>query len=106
MLLHLKCIIFGSIQAGNVFSFVPDMSSAKGAAADIVDLIDSKPHIDADSKGGIMLSDVRGRITFEDVHFRYSTRPGARVLRGLNLKVEPGTYIALVGESGCGKSTM
>ncbi|KIP05158.1 hypothetical protein PHLGIDRAFT_129050 [Phlebiopsis gigantea 11061_1 CR5-6] len=101
----LQTTVFGSIQAGNVFSFVPDMSSAKGAAADIVDLIDSRPSIDAESTEGKVPQNVQGRIRFENIHFRYPTRPGVRVLRDLNLTVEPGTYVALVGASGCGKST-
>ena len=100
-----KSVTFGSIQAGNVFSFVPDISSAKGAGSDILRIIDSVPEIDAESTEGEVLKNVRGHITFENVHFRYPTRPGVRVLRDLNLKVEPGTYIALVGASGCGKST-
>ena len=85
--------------------FVPDMSSARGAAADIVTLLDSMPEIDAESTEGAVIKSVEGRIRFQDVHFRYPTRPGVRVLRGLNLTVEPGTYVALVGASGCGKST-
>lgn len=85
--------------------FVPDMSSARGAASDIVTLLDSMPEIDAESTEGGVLESVKGRICFQDVHFRYPTRPGVRVLRGLNLVVEPGTYVALVGASGCGKST-
>lgn len=97
--------VFSSIQAGNVFSFVPDVSSAKGAAADIVTLLDSRPEIDAESTGGSIPKNVQGRIRFEKVHFRYPTRPGIRVLRDLDLVVEPGTYVALVGASGCGKST-
>ncbi|OCH89914.1 P-loop containing nucleoside triphosphate hydrolase protein [Obba rivulosa] len=96
---------FGAIQAGNVFSFVPDISSAKGAASDIVALLDSRPEIDAESPEGEIPKNVSGRIRFENVHFRYPTRPGVRVLRDLNLTVEPGTYVALVGASGCGKST-
>ncbi|KAH8078408.1 multidrug resistance protein 1 [Cristinia sonorae] len=95
----------GAMQAGNVFMFVPDMSSARGAASDIVTLLDSVPEIDAESTEGLKPKSVEGRIRFEDVHFRYPTRPGVRVLRGLNLTVEPGTYVALVGASGCGKST-
>lgn len=88
-----------------MFSFVPDISSAQGAGSDIIRIIDSVPEIDAESTEGEVLKHSEGRIHFEDVHFRYPTRPGVRVLRGLNLKVEPGTYIALVGASGCGKST-
>ncbi|CAE6419809.1 unnamed protein product [Rhizoctonia solani] len=97
---------FGSIQAGNVFMFVPDMSSAKGAANDIINLLDSRPEIDAESTEGKPISNVTGRVVLEDIHFRYPTRPGVRVLRNLNLVVEPGTYIALVGASGSGKSTV
>ncbi|KAJ3566036.1 hypothetical protein NP233_g7253 [Leucocoprinus birnbaumii] len=99
---------FGAIQAGNVFSFVPDISSAKGAATDIIKLLDSTPEIDAESSEGKILNDkqVQGHVKFENVHFRYPTRPGVRVLRDLSLEVEPGTYIALVGASGCGKSTV
>ncbi|THH03905.1 hypothetical protein EW145_g5914 [Phellinidium pouzarii] len=98
-------VTFGSIQAGNVFSFVPDISSAKGAGSDIIHMIDSIPEIDAESTEGAILKEAQGHIRFENVHFRYPTRPGVRVLRDLNLEVQPGTYIALVGASGCGKST-
>jgi ATP-binding cassette subfamily B (MDR/TAP) protein 1 len=68
-------------------------------------LLDSRPEIDAESTEGQVPQDVRGQVRFEDIHFRYPTRPGVRVLRGLNLTIEPGTYVALVGASGCGKST-
>ncbi|KAF8194139.1 P-loop containing nucleoside triphosphate hydrolase protein [Pholiota molesta] len=95
------------IQAGNVFSFVPDISSAKGAGSDIIKLLDSRPEIDAESTEGKVLAEkaVQGHIRFENVHFRYPTRPGVRVLRDLSFEVQPGTYIALVGASGSGKST-
>lgn len=101
----LMCTTFASIQAGEVFSLVPDVSSAQIAASDIVTLLDSVPEIDSESTEGQIPQNVRGRIRFENVHFRYPTRPGVQVLRDLNLSVEPGTFIALVGASGCGKST-
>ena len=99
---------FGAIQAGNVFSFVPDISSAKGAASDVIRMLDTVPEIDAESPEGAKLepSKVKGHIRLQNIHFRYPTRPGVRVLRELNLQVEPGTYIALVGASGSGKSTV
>ncbi|KAG8893904.1 GTPase-activating protein, partial [Tulasnella sp. 408] len=103
----LIAVTFGSIQAGNVFQWVPDISAARGAMDSVVRLLDRVPEIDAESPDGSKIDPrtVHGRIQFEDVHFRYPTRPGVRVLRNLNFVVEPGTYVALVGASGCGKST-
>ncbi len=42
----------------------------------------------------------------EALSFAYPTRPDARVIKGVNLHIEPGQFVALVGASGCGKSTM
>lgn len=82
------------------------MSSAQGAANDIINLLDSTPEIDAESTEGKIPENVQGHIRLENIHFRYPTRPGVRVLRNLSIEVKPGTYIALVGASGCGKSTV
>ena len=98
-------IIFGAQSAGTIFSFAPDMGKAKQAAKELKTLFDRKPVIDSWSQDGQQLDNVEGTIEFRDVHFRYPTRPEQPVLRGLNLIVKPGQYVALVGASGCGKST-
>ena len=98
-------MIFGAQSAGTIFSFAPDMSKAKQAAQELKILFDRAPLIDSWSEDGAPLTSVEGTVEFRDVHFRYPTRPEQPVLRGLNLSVKPGQYIALVGASGCGKST-
>lgn len=54
---------------------------------------------------GNVPQDVQGRIRFDNICFNYPTRPDIPVLRNFNIVIEPGTYVALVGASGCGKST-
>ena len=98
-------VIFGAQSAGTIFSFAPDMGKAKHAAKELKVLFDRKPEIDPWSQDGERITDIEGTIEFRDVHFRYPTRPEQPVLRGLNLTVKPGQYVALVGASGCGKST-
>ena len=98
-------VIFGAQSAGSVFSFAPDMGKAAEASRELKKLFDRQPTIDTWSSDGEQLEAVDGTIEFRDVHFRYPTRPDQPVLRGLNLTVSPGQYVALVGASGCGKST-
>lgn len=98
-------IIFGAQSAGTVFSFAGDMGKAKNAANELRRLVELKPSIDHWNPDGEKITKVEGTIEFRDVHFRYPTRPEVPVLRGLNLTVKPGQYVALVGASGCGKST-
>ncbi|KAF1983472.1 P-loop containing nucleoside triphosphate hydrolase protein [Aulographum hederae CBS 113979] len=100
-----SAIIFGAQSAGTIFSFAPDMGKAKQAAAELQALFDRKPQIDSWSTEGEKVPTMEGAIEFRDVHFRYPTRPEQPVLRGLDLTVKPGQYVALVGASGCGKST-
>lgn len=103
----LNSVVFASIQAGNVFNFVPDASKAKSSATAILKQIDMRPEIDAETTEGKMVDSatLQGNLAFDHVHFRYPTRPGVRVLRDLNLEIPAGSFVALVGSSGCGKST-
>ena len=49
--------------------------------------------------------DIKGEIKFENIHFKYASAE-TQVLNGLNLKINNGDKIAIIGESGCGKSTI
>ena len=68
------------------------------------EILNIEPDIQ-DREGAVELNDVKGDISFEDVSFKY--KDGAhRVLRHINLDIEAGSYIALVGSSGGGKTTL
>ncbi|XP_047544251.1 multidrug resistance protein homolog 49-like [Vanessa atalanta] len=81
-------------------------AAARGAAASIFSLLDRTPQIDALDKGGVSPRRVLGEITLEDVHFSYPSRPNVKVLQGISLHIKAGECVALVGSSGCGKSTI
>jgi len=57
-------------------------------------------------EGEKKLETMSGEIEFENVHFTYPSRPGEKVLKGLNLKIKPNKMTAIVGDSGAGKSTI
>ena len=69
-----------------------------------VEILDIKPDIE-DKKDAVTLKDVRGDIVFDDVSFKYNDT-AHRVLRHINLEVRAGSYVALVGSSGGGKTTL
>eukprot|EP00058_Branchiostoma_floridae_P023304 XP_002608794.1 hypothetical protein BRAFLDRAFT_89659 [Branchiostoma floridae] len=100
-----SAIVFSGTALGRASSYAPDYAKAKMAAARIFDLVDRKPLIDSGHEGGDKPSNLVGNITFKDVRFVYPTRPDIRILNGLNTEIQAGQTCALVGSSGCGKST-
>uniref|UniRef100_A0A663EMJ4 ABC-type xenobiotic transporter n=1 Tax=Aquila chrysaetos chrysaetos TaxID=223781 RepID=A0A663EMJ4_AQUCH len=98
-------IMFAAMNVGQSASLAPDFGKARMSAQRIFQLLDRKPQIDSYSEEGEKLSDFEGSIEFRNVHFVYPTRPEVQVLQGLNVKVNKGQTLALVGSSGCGKST-
>ncbi|NXH95174.1 MDR1 protein, partial [Pachycephala philippinensis] len=98
-------VIFAAMNVGQSASLAPDYGKARMSAQRIFQLLERKPLIDSYSDEGEKLSHFEGNIEFRNIHFVYPTRPEARVLQGLNVKVNKGQTLALVGSSGCGKST-
>lgn len=70
-------------------------------------MIDRKSKIDPlSTEGSSFRYGMKGEIEFQDVKFRYPSRPDVQVLKNFNLKITAGQTVALVGHSGCGKSTI
>jgi ATP-binding cassette, subfamily B, bacterial len=69
-----------------------------------MEIMNLKPAIE-NKADAVILSDVRGEVEFDNVSFRYEDHT-EYVLKGLSLHVNPGEYIALVGPSGAGKTTL
>jgi ATP-binding cassette, subfamily B, bacterial len=76
-----------------------------GASERILDILEETPEVDVVSPQPT-LTDVQGHIAFTDVQFSYPSRPDIKVLKGISLTVPAGRKIALVGQSGAGKSTI
>ncbi|KAL4646916.1 multidrug resistance protein 1-like isoform X1 [Arapaima gigas] len=98
-------IVFAAMSIGQSSSFVPDFAKAKTSAGRILALLEKKPEIDTYSEEGEKPPNCTGNIEFRDVHFSYPTRKNVNVLQGLSVSVGSGQTLALVGGSGCGKST-
>lgn len=99
-------VVNGAYSAGAIFSFAPDIGKARDSAISLKALFDRPVDIDARSDKGTSLNRIRGAIQLCDVSFRYPNRPEQIVLDGISLDVRPGQYVALVGASGSGKSTV
>uniref|UniRef100_A0AAR2K902 ATP-binding cassette sub-family B member 5 n=1 Tax=Pygocentrus nattereri TaxID=42514 RepID=A0AAR2K902_PYGNA len=98
-------IVFAAMSIGQSSSFAPDFAKAKAAAGRILDLLEKTPEIDIYNEGGDKPMSFKGDIEFHDVHFSYPARQNVKILQGLNVSVAQGQTLALVGSSGCGKST-
>uniref|UniRef100_A0A3P8Q775 ATP-binding cassette, sub-family B (MDR/TAP), member 4 n=1 Tax=Astatotilapia calliptera TaxID=8154 RepID=A0A3P8Q775_ASTCA len=103
--LVISAVLFGAMAVGQVNSFAPNYAKAKLSAAHIMMLLNKEPAIDNLSKDGDCPDQFDGNVTFERVKFNYPSRPDVPILQGLNLSVKKGETLALVGSSGCGKST-
>lgn len=80
-------------------------NQAKAAGSEVFQVIERRPVISYDSEG-MTLEKVDGNIEIRDVYFSYPSRPEKVILSGFSLSIPAGKAVALVGSSGCGKSTI
>ena len=106
MITVLLSIMIGSFSLAMLAPEVSAITSAMGAAAKLFAAIDRTPPIDSADPSGLRPEKVVGELALRDVKFAYPTRPDVEVLKGVSLVFKAGETTALVGASGCGKSTI
>lgn len=87
----------------DISDVMTELQNALACAQRVFDLIDETP-ITPDAPDAVSLPHGAGSVAFEHVRFRY--QDDIPLIEDMNLKVEPGQRIALVGPTGCGKTTM
>lgn len=82
---------------------VTELQNAIACAGRVLELIEETPEI-PDSEDAIKLGKADGKVEIEDVYFSYE--PSQKLIEHFNLQVKPGQRVAIVGPTGCGKTTL
>ncbi|KAL6850411.1 hypothetical protein ACP4OV_021038 [Aristida adscensionis] len=99
-------VLTGSLALGQASPSMKAFAGGQAAAYKMFETINRTPEIDSYNTSGMKLEDIRGDIEFRDVYFSYPTRPDEQIFKGFSLTIPSGSTVALVGQSGSGKSTV
>ncbi|CAN1859950.1 ABC transporter B family member 2 [Linum perenne] len=97
-------LIVTALAMGETLALAPDLLKGNQMAASVFELLDRKSQMAGD--GGEELTKVEGRVELRDIHFTYPARPEVTIFKDFNLQVHSGKSVALVGQSGSGKSSV
>ncbi|CAD8176907.1 unnamed protein product [Paramecium pentaurelia] len=98
-------ILTGGFSLGQAGPCVQNFAKGRQAAVKMFAILDRNPKI-VNPINPIKLTSFNGTILLKNIQFSYPNRPDQKILKGLTLNIPAGKKVALVGESGCGKSTV
>jgi ATP-binding cassette subfamily B protein len=119
----MRMIQSGEVSAGQLVSFVTftavvgasiaalsnfftELVGAVGASERLLEILDTPSEIEERPQTNLKAGRLKGDISLENIGFAYPTRPDMPVLKGVDLTISSGSKVALVGQSGAGKSTI
>ncbi|MFN0212693.1 MAG: ABC transporter ATP-binding protein [Saprospiraceae bacterium] len=97
-------VIGGSI--ASLGNFYTELVGAVGATERIREILKSPSETEERKRGSVPAERFKGNISFQNIQFSYPTRPDVPVLSGVSLDIPAGKKVAVVGQSGAGKSTI
>jgi len=98
-------IIIG--QMWQLSMLMPQIVSAEASAGRLKEIWDTVPNVmDSKTARQYIPDNVKGKIVFENVNFRYDPKGDTDTLKNINLTIEPGQTVAFLGANGSGKSTL
>lgn len=104
---QLSCLLSYANQYTKPFNeisgVITELQNALACASRIFELIEEEPQI-PDAEDAHVLEDAQGNVALNDVSFSY--KPDQKLIQNFNLSVKPGQRVAIVGPTGCGKTTI
>ncbi|KAF5739329.1 ABC transporter B family member 13-like [Tripterygium wilfordii] len=99
-------LIITAFSVAETLALAPDIMKGSEALGSVFSIINRKTTIEPNNAASKVATNIEGRIEFNNVSFKYPARPDITVFRDLNLNVPAGKSLAVVGQSGSGKSTV